>query len=227
MGSWRSVAAVAAGVVAFCAAAGPSALGNFTPQGDVVINETQGTNTTCDRSLLERPFSKLGDKRYYVQAPQGSFETALDGWQLIDGAKVSSYSGRSRAHEKDDAKALSLPPGASVITPAMCIDLDYPFFRFLTRAVGNGDDAELVVEVIYPGAQNPSFEEMSKFDGKQGSTAGSGWRLGNDVQLKPEAFDDEPGARKVAFRITALGPADGASVGWLLDEINVDPRNRI
>ena len=176
MRSWKSVAALAAGATVFCAAAGSSALGNFSPQGAVVITETQGTNSTCDRSLLERPFSKLGDKRYYVQAPQGSFETTLDGWQLFNGARVSGYSGRSQVHEKTDSKALSLPPGASVISPAMCIDLDYPFFRFLTRAVGRADDAELKVEVIYPEARNPGFEEMTKFDGAQGTAAGSGWR---------------------------------------------------
>jgi hypothetical protein len=116
---------------------------------------------------------------------------------------------------------LSLTARATAISPTMCVDLNYPTFRVLTKAVGRTDSSQFKIEVVYPDSAKPTWEELSKFDGKQFTNAGSGWRLTNDMDMKPDLGGKAAGFRRVAFRFTALTGT------WRVDDLYVDPRRRI
>lgn len=59
-----------------------------TPLGSTPLFATAESSQTCSAPLIENPFARFGDRRSYVMAPGGSFEsTALHGWQLSGSAK--------------------------------------------------------------------------------------------------------------------------------------------
>ena len=131
-------------------------------------------------SVVHAAARSFGDPRSYALAPPGSFTGAVPGWQLLDGARspqIPCAGHRSRC-----------PPGASAISPGMCVDLDYPHFRFFHQFVGQGsgrrrDPASRSSTRSLPG---PEWTEVKQFDGKQGSPAGAGsWRI--SPRRRPQA----------------------------------------
>jgi hypothetical protein len=209
--------AVTAGLLGLAALAG-GASANNTPLGSMRIQDTAESDTTCTNPLLVKPFAGFGDRRDYVLAPGGAFEGGIaPGWQISGGGKIAA-GGRS------SAASLSLPPGATAVTPAMCIDLSFPHMRFYSKAMGTAAEAKVGVEVVYPDVRAPAFEEIKQFDGKQGTAAGSGWRLSDDVDLKPDLGGKTNATRRVALRFTSLGTRRGGDVR--IDDVYVDPKRR-
>ena len=204
------------------------------PLGSTKIVETADSRKGCDNPLIEHPFTKFGDRADYVLAPGGKFDGSMTGWQLAGGAKVIST---------DKGKSLQLPKGASAISPSMCLDLNYPTFRMYHKVVkpkpglvggllggvlglvlGTPEDADVRVEVVYPHVVTPMWTEMTRFDGREGLSAGNGWRLFDPIDLKPELGGAAPGARQAALRFTVLDAASKESV--LLDDVYIDPMRR-
>jgi hypothetical protein len=108
----------------------------------------------CPDQPLSRPFTPWLDFAQYQLAPDGSFDSGAAGWTL-DGASVSGGS-------------LSLPAGASAVTPPICITLQHPTLRFFTRGTG-----ALATSVIAGGVEVPI-----------GTLAGlGGWWAPGPIQL--------------------------------------------
>ena len=200
------------------------ATANSVPLGSTPILTTAQSWQTCQAPLIERPYSPFGDKRDYVLAPGGSFEQpGTPGWQRSAGATIVLGDDAFTDNDKmftshSDGSMLQLNKGASVISPAMCVDLNYPLFRFTSQAVTTPDKAEIGVEVVYPNVSKPAFEEIKKFDGKQGAFKYSKWAVSDEIDLKPDLGGSQAGGRLVALRFTAL------SGTWRIDDVYVDPR---
>ena len=193
-----------------------------TPLGNTQLLASAASAKTCSAPLIEKPFTRFGDQRDYVMAPDGSFEDAvLSGWQLSGSARRVTEADPVDLGASDGAGMLSLAARATAISPTMCVDLNYPTFRVLTKAVGRADSSEFKIEVVYPDSAKPTWEELSKFDGKQFTNAGLGWRLTNDMDMKADLGGKSAGFRRVAFRFTALTGT------WRVDDLYVDPRRRI
>jgi hypothetical protein len=191
------------------------------PLGSTQLFATAESSQTCSSPRIENPFTRFGDHRNYVMAPSGSFEsTKLLGWQLAGSAQRVTEFDPVDLGARDGTGMLALPARASAISPTMCVDLDYPTFRVLTKAVGSIDSSEFKIEITYPDSYKPVWEELSKFDGKQFTNAGSGWRLTNDMDMKPTLGGKTAGFRRVAFRLTALAG------NWRVDDLYVDPTRR-
>ena len=203
--------------VSLAFAAGAQA--NTTPLGSTQLLATAASSKTCSTPLIENPFARFGDSRNYVMAPNGSFEDAsLSGWQLSGSGRRVTDPDDIDLGANDGAGMLSLPQKATAISPTMCVDLDYPTFRVLTKAKGQG---EFLIEVVYPDSGKPEWVELAKFDGKQFQNVGASWRLTSDMDMKPDLGGSKAGFRRVAFRLTAL------SGSWNVDDLYVDPRRRI
>jgi hypothetical protein len=213
----RTLIAAAAATLSLAA----TAAADSTPLGNTRLMSTPASEKTCSAPLVENPFVRFMDPRNYVLAPDGSFEAASPaGWQLSGGAARVAEADAVDLGAGDGAGVLGLPVRAVAISPVMRVDLDYPTFRFLARALKAPDSAELRVEIAYPDASKPAWEELAKFDGAQFTAAGGGWRLTSDLDMKPDLGGKTAGFRRVAFRFTAL------SGSWRLDDLFVDPRRR-
>lgn len=210
-----------AGVLAAVAAVGFAlpAHASTTPLGSTVIAYTATSDSSCDRPAFTRALLSIGDDRWYTPAPSGDFAGGVaPGWQLRSGARLGADAGRGTS--------LVLPAGASAISPGMCVDLDYPHLRFAHKVVGkNASGVEIMVEVVYPRLPDPVWTEVKQFDGYQGDSVASGWRVSPDVDLKPDFGGKVPGARYVALRFTAVKKAETSAEFWV-DDVLIDPRMR-
>ena len=195
-----------------------AAQANVTPLS-TPIQFTDASSSTCESPLWAWPYRSIGDSRMYVLAPSGAFANGVaPGWQLRNGARLATDAARG--------PGLVLPAGASAISPATCVDLDYPHLRFAHKVVGTGaSNVEIKIEVTYPNNPNPVWTEVKQFDGYQGDRVSSGWRITPDVDVKPDFGGQTAGARYMALRFTAVKKAT-TSAQFHVDDIYVDPYMR-
>jgi hypothetical protein len=199
------------------------------------IERTDETWQTCTSPELEQPFEQFGDNRDYVLAPSGAFEhldAALNplelsvdlsslGWQPRAGAGITLGNEAYHVRRRTDTWSLTLPHEAAATSPAMCVDLHYPHMRLVSRASSSGSTASeprLRVQVAYPGTARPGFRHVDTLTGTEGSASRQGWRVSEDIPLRPERGGETPGPRLAGLRFTAL------SGDWRIDDIYVDPR---
>jgi hypothetical protein len=178
----------------------------------VTVAETAASRDTCRDPDLFNPLSAFGDVRDYFVAPGGDFEGGNDGWTLDGGAAIVGGGGGVAG---GGGNALRLPPGSQAASPAFCVDLNYPTFRFFAAQLAQ-KGGSLKVDVIYP--QLP-----------KGNVHGAGdmhsnphWGLSKDFKLEPQRAGKKAGWRKVAIRFRA----DANEGDWRVDDILIDPRMR-
>jgi hypothetical protein len=86
----------------------------------------------CPTTPTTKAFSKLGDTRDYSPVSNGHFESGTSGWSLTKASVVSgneSYKVRSST----DSKSLSIQPTGLAVSPAFCVGIEHPSFRFFAR----------------------------------------------------------------------------------------------
>lgn len=183
----------------------------------VTVIETAKTVDTCVDPVLSNPLVAFKDSRDYFIAPGGDFESqAGAGWTLEGGARIAEDGGGVSLGMGADQRALVLPPGASATSPAFCVDLHFPTFRFLASQAG-AEDTELKVDVIYPALERDNVREAKKLRPKEV------WELSKDVKLEPQRLGKRAGWRKIAIRFRADDDRAGAVK---IDDVLIDPRMR-
>jgi hypothetical protein len=223
--------ALIAGCIAIVALAGAPASMAATadvqvPASDVYTGETATANQTvdsvasCTAPVLSSALSLLGDDRSYFPAPGADFESSLmTGWKLSGGASLVAGNEPFHVLGSDDSRSLRLRPGASATSPAFCVDVDYPTFRFFVQEVGTGVPTGLEVDVIYLDV----LRRNVRVAGVVSSTGATDWTLSNDVPLRPQ-MAGSTGWRRVALRFrVASGTSDA---DWRIDDVLVDPACR-
>jgi len=177
---------------------------------------TTATAQTCTSPVLSNPLTRFGDSRHYFVAPGGRFEDrGSSGWKLEGNAQYNNPNNRYKVFGSADRETLRLQPGGSATSPAFCVDLDYPSFRFFLADL-EARGAELDVEVIYPELRSDNVFLAARLK------AGKSWALSQDVMLEPERAGLAFGWRKVAIRFTA----HGSNADFRVDDLVVDPRMR-
>jgi hypothetical protein len=180
---------------------------------------TPAGEATCTAPELFNPLTAFKDKRDYFVAPAGDFEdAAMPGWQLEGGANLTDGGSTHAVVGGAQRLSLSLPPGSSATSPEMCVDLNYPTFRFFATQLAEDTDAQLVVDVIYPALAKDNVREAKKFRLK----AKDGWALSDDIKLEPQRLGKQAGWRKIALRFRVKPgkkPAD-----YRIDDVLIDPR---
>jgi hypothetical protein len=99
---------------------------------------------SCGTTGLQ-PFAPWGDYSPYTLAPNGSFDAGTAGWSLSGGARLVD-DGNPYA---STSKSLFLPAGASATSPAACVKIADPAFRFFLRNAGSTNTGNLKVEITY------------------------------------------------------------------------------
>ena len=157
---------------------------------------------TCTALPVSQPFLSWNDTNWYSQVP-GQTGTGFTGtgWTLTGGASVVST---VRADGRTGT-VLSLPSGASAISPPVCVSSDYPTARTMVRnVVGNQG---LTLSVSYDGVSYQSA-------GNLGST-GTAWTLSKAWNIKSGPIS---GWQLVRFKFSATSGTSQIYNFW------VDPR---
>ena len=123
IGGKRSLA-LAATLTAVAAAALAPAAGAATLAAD----------TTCSMpGVTSQPFTAWGDTASYYLAPGGGAEGQLQKWTLTGGAGTAAGNESYFVHSAADKRSLIIPAGGSATTPAACIAVNAPNFRFFLK----------------------------------------------------------------------------------------------
>jgi hypothetical protein len=158
-------------------------------------------------------FASWGDSAAYSLAPQGDLASS-GGWTLNKQAKVVSdgdpYSGAGQS--------LELAKGGEAATPAMCVNLDNPTFRFFTRDVGGNGKANLKLDVLYEDLDGKvKHLTIAKIK------AGTDWQPSVIVPMYVNMLSlaSVTGVTAVAFKFKAEGLQKDETLG--ISSIYVDP----
>jgi hypothetical protein len=210
----RSLAAAGAGACAATLSLAAPALAADPPPpppnapATVVADVTWGSALECAAPEFSQSLAGYGDKRWYVHAPGGDFNSdSAAGWQFGGGASL--------VPDSHDGEALELPAGSVAVSPAMCVDLTYPTARMWARNVRG--KAKVTVGVAYAGtktARAPHWVGDLK-------PASSDWSLSHDFKVEPQTAGKKSGWRLVAFVFVADKAGDAR-----IDDLFVDPRFR-
>lgn len=114
----------------------------------LVVAAFAGSAEACSYPGASRVFSRWGDQRDYVLAPEGGFEGVISGWSLKGGATVVAGNESYYLDGAGDTKSLALPSGGSAESPPICMAIDTPVFRFMARNTGD-PSSRLRVEAVF------------------------------------------------------------------------------
>jgi hypothetical protein len=165
-----------------------------------------GLGLACP-SPTGKPFAPWSDYANYAFSPDGGFEGGASGWSL-SGARVAPGNESFYVHSTSDRYSLSLPEGASAVSPPMCISLLSGKMRFVTRGESG---AKVKVQIIYRGLLS---SVVGILDGGTYSVGGN-WKPSPEVGMLGGVLPLLTAS--VQFRFTAT------SGDALLDDVYLDP----
>jgi hypothetical protein len=128
-------------------------------------------SAACPSTPTTKAFQAFGDSANYSLAPNGAFETGTSGWTL-SGASTATGNESYKVHGAADTKSLVINPTGTAVSPAFCVSVDHPTFRFFLRrtsgtwgslgvrlrwrdATGHTNDTT-VASIDQPGAWKPT-----------------------------------------------------------------------
>jgi hypothetical protein len=163
---------------------------------------------TCGST--SHPFSQFGDAHAYYGFSNNGFESGSGGW-TVRGASV--VLGNEPWYVNGTGKSsLSLPPGASVASPLVCINLLNPYWRMFVRS--NGANGPLHAQVVFYGLTGniTGIVNFVDFSSRNYGT----WQPSGKVL---SALALPLLTRSAQLRLTS-----GATSGsWQVDDVFVDP----
>ena len=169
--------------------------------------------TDCGNPEISQAFKPYGDSASYKLV--GDFENGADGWVLTGGAKIVSGDATSKIGDAGESKSLSLPTGSTATTPPVCVGLNEPTLRFLTRK----NSGLLSTMSVWVDVQTSVGVWVTL---PLGVDLGGGWHpslpmlvVANLLPLLPQDMT------AVRFRFAPL-----LAGNWQIDDVYVDPRAR-
>lgn len=91
-------------------------------------------SAACATSTTSTPFRAWGDTAAYALLTNGGFESGTTGWSL-GGASVVSGNEPWKVRSSGDSRSLKIPAGKTVVSPALCVDITKPTWRFFTKRI--------------------------------------------------------------------------------------------
>jgi hypothetical protein len=163
-----------------------------------------------DEPPSSQPFLAYdGDDNNYFLPPSGDFESEAPGWTLNDGASlVTGPAGTG--------SSLSLPPGASAVSPSICVSRAHVSARLYGQAFDgpHRDRSRIDIDVFGPAGLITADKNVRVEDT---------WEPTRQFRLGANAFDLDPTTltTQIQMRFTAIGPATA-----VLDDLYIDPSAR-
>jgi hypothetical protein len=208
----RAACSVAVGTATLALFA-PAALAKPDPAAKPAHRAAPAIAGGCAERAFSTVFASYNDTALYTLAPDGDFEAGADGWTLGDGATVADESSSIQLGAQLGAKSLELAAGASVTSPAICVERGFPGFRFAARSAAGERRGVLRVQVLYGAGRK------SKKSGR--IKAAADWKVTRKLSLAQGRFHIKRGeSANVQLKFTA-------SRGTVrMDDVYVDPRLR-
>jgi len=165
----------------------------------------------CNYPNAEQVFSEYGDNAYYELAPDGGLEGGGSGWEFTGAANLVTGDETSTPNDEADQVELSIPYGATAISPRVFVHETTPHFRLMTINSGK-KDTRLKVKVSYEYLKDTELRTETR---NYEIRAANIWAPSQEIELRADR-----GQERVA-RIS-FTPKEKEGV-WLIDDLYIDP----
>jgi hypothetical protein len=171
-------------------------------------------DAACKSNPTSNPFQRFGDNAAYGLVSGASFESSTSGWSLT---RSSVVSGNESYNVAGGTHSLAIQPTGVAVSPAFCVGIENPSFRFFARQT-SGSWAVLNVILRWTDASGTSH------DTTVGSLqSGTAWAVSPVLKLGstlPLWQAGESLSVKLVFKPEQYGGA------WAIDDVYVDPYHR-
>ena len=86
----------------------------------------------CPTTPTTQAFKRFGDSAAYSLVSNGAFESGTSGWSLTKAAVVAGNE-TFKVRAATDSKSLAVQPTGIAVSPAFCVGVEHPSFRFFAR----------------------------------------------------------------------------------------------
>lgn len=171
-------------------------------------------DAACTSTPASAVFKQFGDDALYSLVPGGKFESGTAGWSLTNSAIVSD---NESSNVTGGSHSLAIQPTGVAISPALCVSIENPSFRFFARQT-SGSWAVLNVILVWTEASGATHETTA------GSLqTGTTWSLSPALKLGSDLPLWQAGQSlsvKLKFKPEQYGGA------WAIDDVYIDPYAR-
>ena len=167
-----------------------------------------------------KAFQAFGDTNDYSLAPDGGFESGTAGWSLSGGSGDRRQRVLRGARAPSDSKSLAINATGTAVSPAFCVGIEHPTFRFFARRT-SGTWGVLNVKLRWQGRRGATNETVGRLGRATGDTA---WRPHRRSIALSTVLRLWNGDQSASVQIV-FDPEDyGGS--WAIDDVYVDPYSR-
>jgi hypothetical protein len=172
----------------------------------------------CPTTPVTHPFAQFGDSNDYSLLSGASFESGTTGWSLTKTA-VASGNESYKVRASTDAKSLVVQPTGIAVSPAFCVGIEHPSFRFFAKQA-SGSWATLNVKVRWKDAYGGVHDTTV---GSLNGSSFTSWTPTPSLALA-SSLPLWMSGQTIQAQIV-LDPEDyGGS--WAVDDIYIDPYKR-
>jgi hypothetical protein len=168
----------------------------------------------CPSGPTSSPFLQFGDGAEYTLLAGGSFESGAPGWSL-NGAEV--VAGNESFNVAGGSHSLEIEAGGVAISPAFCVSVSEPSFRFFARQTDPGRGALQVA------LQYTAFNGKTKNVPVGFLPLGPAWSPGPVLQLARLLPLWQPSS---TLSVQLVFRGEGGSGAWAIDDVYIDPYRR-
>ena len=170
----------------------------------------------CPTTPTTKAFQAFGDSADYSLAPTGAFEAGSGGWSL-SGASVVAGSESYKVHGAGDSMSLAVAATGTAVSPAVCVDVTRPTFRFFAKRT-SGTWGNLAVKLRWTDSSGHTNETTVGTVGSDTSWAASASMSLSTVL--PLWNLDQTASVQLMFDPENYGG------NWAIDDVYVDPYGR-
>jgi hypothetical protein len=170
----------------------------------------------CPTTPTTQAFKSLGDNAQYSLVSNGAFESGTGGWSLT-GSATAAGNESYKVHGSSDSKSLSINPTGLAVSPALCVGIEHPSFRFFARRT-SGSWGTLNVKLRWTGSDGKTNETVvGSLNGDTSWTASPALALATTLPLWQSG---QTASVRIVFDPEDFGGA------WAIDDVYVDPYRR-
>jgi hypothetical protein len=171
--------------------------------------------SSCTAAPTKKAFAAFGDNADYSLAPNGSFESGSGGWALT-GSWLQSGNETYKVGGATDSRSLAVKATGTAVSPAFCVGMEHPTFRFFARRT-SGTWGALNVKVRW--TENGAVHE-TVVGSVSGDTSWKPTSVFSLAQVLPIWNGDQ------SYQVQLVFDPEDYGGSWAIDDVYVDPYSR-
>jgi hypothetical protein len=172
----------------------------------------------CAPTTTIQAFKQFGDTAAYSLVSNGHFEGSASGWTLTR-ASLAAGNESFKVRAGTDASSLAIQPNGSALSPAFCVGMEHPTFRFFARRTG-GTWGVLNVALRWKDASGRVNTTTV------GALSGDEYKSWKATQVLPLATTLPLWQAGSSLQVQIVLDPEDFGGAWAIDDVYVDPYSR-